>query len=108
LANLGRRFSALEAQRVRGLATLGDMDTSAYTVEISFVDRSSNVAISGEPLRLQAGTPIPDVDDSLYLTETDTDYSHWVVKSRDFMYLTPEVQRGVMNLRITILCDRRD
>jgi len=84
------------------------MDTSPYTVAISFVDRSSNVAISEEPLRLQAGTPLPAVDDSVYLTEKDTDYSRWVVKSRDFMYLVPEAQPGVMNLRITIYCDRRD
>lgn len=83
------------------------MNTSPYTVELSFVDRSNNAAIAEEPLRLQTGTPIPVAGDSVYLTERDTDYSHWIVKSRDFMYLMPEVERGVINLRITMHCDRQ-
>jgi hypothetical protein len=83
------------------------MDTSPYTVELSFVDRSINVAITEEPLRLQAGAPVPIAGDSVYLTERDTDYSQWVVKSRDFMYLMPEVERGVINLRVTMHCERQ-
>ena len=83
------------------------MDTSPYTVELSFIDRSSNVAITEQSLRLEAGTPVPAVDDSVYLTEKDTDYSSWLVKSREFMYLMPEMSRSTLNLRITLHCDRR-
>ncbi len=82
------------------------MDTSRYTVELSFVDRAGGAVISGEHLRLQAGTPVPAVGDSVCLTEKDTDYSQWVVKSREFMYLTSELGLSVMNLRITLYCDR--
>ena len=82
-------------------------DTSAYAVELSFVDREGGAAITGDPLRLQAGTPVPAVGDSVCLTEKDTDYSQWVVKSREFMYLTSEVGLSVRNLRITLYCERQ-
>jgi hypothetical protein len=83
------------------------MDTSAYSVEVLFIDRSTRHAITEQPLRLEAGTPVPTVDDAVYLTERDTDYSTWIVKSRDFMYLMPETNRSVLNLRITLHCDRQ-
>lgn len=80
---------------------------SAYTVELSFVDRKSGAAILGEPVRLQPGTPVPAVGDSVCLTERDTDYSQWVVMSREFMYLTSEVGLSVRNLQVTFYCDRQ-
>ena len=82
-------------------------DKAAYTVELSFVDRKGSAAIIGEPLRLQAGTPVPSIGDSVCLTERDTDYSQWIVKGREFMYLTSEVGLSVRNLRITFYCDRQ-
>jgi hypothetical protein len=50
---------------------------------------------------------VPAVNDSVYLTERDTDYSSWLVKSREFMYLMPELNRSILNLRITLRCDRQ-
>lgn len=83
------------------------MDTSAYTVELWFVDQSDNLSITEKPIKLDAGIPVPAANDSVYLTEKDTDYSSWKVRSRDFMYLMPESNRGVLNLRITLHCDRQ-
>ena len=80
---------------------------SAYSVELSFVDRKGGAAITADSLRLQAGTPVPAAGDSVCLTERDTDYSQWVVKNREFMYLTSEVGLSVRNLRITLYCDRQ-
>lgn len=98
----GRSFGP--APRV---ANLDCMDTSGYAVELSFVDRSTRHPITEQSLKLEPGTPVPSVDDAVYLTERDTDYSTWIVKSRDFMYLMPETNRSVLNLRITLHCDRQ-